>query len=46
MTNKEFAQWVYDASKSLDIEPLLVTAQEALATGWGKSRIGFQSTHP
>ena len=40
MTNKEFAQWVYDAAKSLDIDPIFVTAQAALETGWGKSRIG------
>ena len=40
MTNKEFAQWVYDAAGKLDIDPIFVTAQAALESGWGKKRIG------
>ncbi len=38
--SKQFALEVYNASKTLDINPVFDTAQACLETGWGKSRIG------
>ena len=41
MTSKEFASWVYSAAKKAsDIDPVFVTAQAALESGWGRSVIG------
>lgn len=41
MTNKEFALWVHGAAKKVsDIDPVFVTAQAALESGWGKAGIG------
>lgn len=41
MTNKEFAKMVYAAAeKCSDISPLFITAQAALESGWGKSKVG------
>lgn len=41
MTSKEFAKWVYAAAqKASDINPIFITAQAALESGWGKSTIG------
>lgn len=41
MTNKEFIYWVHGASKKVsDIDPVFVTAQAALESGWGKAGIG------
>lgn len=41
MSNKEFAKQVYAAAeKCSDISPLFITAQAALESGWGKSKIG------
>lgn len=40
MTQKEFVRWVYPAAKGGEIDPVFVTAQAALETGWGKSAIG------
>lgn len=41
MTKTEFCKWVYStAIKATDINPLFVTAQAALESGWGKSCIG------
>ena len=36
----EFAKWVYLAAKNGEIDPVFVTAQACLETGWGKSKIG------
>lgn len=40
MTVKEFVKWIYPAAKSGEIDPVFVTAQAALESGWGKSCIG------
>ena len=41
MTNKEFIYWVHGAAKKVsDIDPVFVTAQAALESGWGKAGIG------
>lgn len=40
MTQKDFVKWVYPSAKNGEIDPLFVTAQAALETGWGKSAIG------
>lgn len=41
MTNKEFAKIIYAAAeKCSDISPLFITAQAALESGWGKSKVG------
>jgi len=41
MTNKEFIYWVHGAAKKVsDIDPIFVTAQAALESGWGKAGIG------
>lgn len=36
----EFAKEVYQAAKSGEIDPVFVTAQACLESGWGKSRVG------
>lgn len=41
MTVKEFVKWIYpQAEKMGEINPVFVTAQAALESGWGKSAIG------
>ena len=40
MTVKEFVKWIYPAAKQGEINPVFVTAQAALESGWGKSCIG------
>lgn len=40
MTVKEFVKWIYPAAKRGEINPIFVTAQAALESGWGKSKIG------
>lgn len=41
MTKAEFCKWVYKAAcAATDINPLFVTAQAALESGWGQHRIG------
>ena len=41
MTKDKFVQWVYPAAqRASDINPVFVTAQAALESGWGKSVIG------
>lgn len=40
MTIKEFINWVYPYAEQTDIDPIFVTAQAALESGWGKSSIG------
>ena len=41
MKVNEFVRWIYPQAKELnEIDPLFVTAQAALESGWGKSAIG------
>lgn len=41
MTVKEFVKWIYPQAKTNgEIDPIFVTAQAALESGWGKSAIG------
>lgn len=40
MTVKDFVKWLYPEAKKGEINPVFVTAQAALETGWGKSCIG------
>lgn len=41
MTVKEFVKWMYPVAKMMDdINPIFRTAQAALESGWGKSKIG------
>ena len=40
MTINEFVRWIYPQTKKGDINPIFVTAQAALESGWGKSAIG------
>ena len=41
MKPNEFVRWIYpQAKKTGDIDPVFVTAQAALESGWGKSAIG------
>lgn len=41
MTVKEFVKWIYPQAQKMDeINPVFVTAQAALESGWGKSAIG------
>lgn len=41
LSDEEFAKLVYNAAKKVsDINPIFVTAQAALESGWGKSAIG------
>lgn len=41
MRVNEFVRWIYPKAKELnEIDPLFVTAQAALESGWGKSAIG------
>lgn len=40
MTVKEFVKWIYPTAKRGEINPVFVTAQAALESGWGKSKIG------
>lgn len=40
MTVKEFVKWIYPAAKRGEINPVFVTAQAVLESGWGKSKIG------
>ena len=42
MTNREFCKLIYDAAKKIgEIDPLFVTAQAALESGYGKNAIGI-----
>ena len=36
----DFVKWIYPHAKKTDINPIFVTAQAALESGWGKSAIG------
>lgn len=41
MTVKEFVKWIYPQAKQIgEINPIFITAQAALESGWGKSAIG------
>lgn len=40
MTVKEFIKWIYPVAGQGEIDPVFVTAQAALESGWGKSCIG------
>ena len=40
MTIDDFVKWIYPHAKKTDINPIFVTAQAALESGWGKSAIG------
>lgn len=40
MTVKDFVAWVYPEACKGEINPVFVTAQAALESGWGKSCIG------
>lgn len=41
MTVKEFVKWIYPQAEQMgEINPVFVTAQAALESGWGKSAIG------
>ncbi len=41
MSLKEFVKWIYPRAKmNGEIDPVFVTAQAALESGWGKSAIG------
>lgn len=41
MKVNEFVKWIYPRAKEMnEINPVFVTAQAALETGWGKSAIG------
>lgn len=41
MTIDDFIKWIYPQAKSVgEINPIFVTAQAALESGWGKSAIG------
>nr|DAV31843.1 MAG TPA: flagellar rod assembly protein/muramidase [Caudoviricetes sp.] len=41
MTVKEFVKWIYPQAKQMgEINPIFITAQAALESGWGKSAIG------
>ena len=41
MTVDDFVKWIYPHAKKTDINPIFVTAQAALESGWGKSAIGL-----
>ena len=41
MTVKDFVKWIYPQARKMgEINPVFVTAQAALESGWGKSAIG------
>lgn len=40
MTVEEFVQWIYPVASPGEIDPVFVTAQAALESGWGNSCIG------
>ena len=41
MRVSDFVAWIYPKAKEMnEIDPLFVTAQAALESGWGKSAIG------
>ncbi|MDY5433710.1 glucosaminidase domain-containing protein [Bacteroides pyogenes] len=40
MNVRDFILWIYPKAKTGDIDPIFVTAQAALESGWGKSSIG------
>lgn len=41
MKVNEFVKWIYPQAKAMnEIDPIFVTAQAALESGWGKSAIG------
>lgn len=41
MTPKDFIEWLYPvAQRTSDINPVFVTAQAGLESGWGEKRIG------
>lgn len=41
MKTNEFVKWIYPQAKAMkEIDPMFVTAQAALESGWGKSAIG------
>nr|AIA83789.1 glucosaminidase [uncultured Pseudomonas sp.] len=41
MRVSEFVKWIYPLAKKMgEIDPIFVTAQAALESGWGKSAIG------
>lgn len=41
MTVNEFVKWIYPQAKTMgEIDPVFVTAQAALESGWGKAAIG------
>lgn len=39
-TQIQFAKEVYEAAKTGEIDPVFVTAQACLESGWGKSKVG------
>lgn len=40
MTVKDFVKWIYPQARKMgEINPVFVTAQAALESGWGKSAI-------
>ena len=42
MTVKDFVKWIYPQARKMgEINPVFVTAQAALESGWGKSAIGY-----
>lgn len=41
MKVNDFVKWIYPLAKAMnEIDPVFVTAQAALESGWGKSAIG------